>query len=50
MTNRTINNDGDIIENEQESSHVKGVCVPAWSNLLVATTPLIATTEMGDFN
>lgn len=31
MTDRVINGDGDIIENEQEDSHVKGVCVPAWN-------------------
>ena len=30
MANRVINGDGDIIENEQEDSHVKGVCVPDW--------------------
>ena len=56
MADQPINSDDAIIENVVNASWQKGACPPEWaggsveSNNLVASTPLSADTEMGDFN
>ncbi len=49
MANQTIPNTNAQIDNVKSEQWQKGSCAPDWPGL-IATTQLISTTEMGQFN